>query len=49
MSDTFYWHDYETFGTNPFADRPAQFALPIVDVAAARQAGKPKYTHDSTD
>jgi len=23
---TFYWHDYETFGTNPRVDRPAQFA-----------------------
>ena len=24
--DTFLWHDYETFGANPMADRPAQFA-----------------------
>ncbi len=23
---SFLWHDYETFGTDPFADRPAQFA-----------------------
>ena len=23
---TFLWHDYETFGTNPRTDRPAQFA-----------------------
>lgn len=23
---TLYWHDYETFGTNPRLDRPAQFA-----------------------
>ena len=23
---TFYWHDYETFGTDPCRDRPAQFA-----------------------
>lgn len=23
---TFYWHDYETFGTDPFRDRPSQFA-----------------------
>src|SRR5699024_5294343 len=23
---TLYWHDYETFGTNPRHDRPAQFA-----------------------
>ncbi len=27
MADlTFLWHDYETFGTNPRRDRPAQFA-----------------------
>lgn len=27
MSDcTFFWHDYETFGLSPRADRPAQFA-----------------------
>lgn len=25
-SDTFYWHDYETFGANPALDRPSQFA-----------------------
>lgn len=24
--ETFYWHDYETFGLNPGADRPSQFA-----------------------
>ena len=24
--ETFLWHDYETFGANPMADRPAQFA-----------------------
>ncbi|MCP4042374.1 MAG: exodeoxyribonuclease I, partial [Gammaproteobacteria bacterium] len=23
---TMYWHDYETFGTDPMRDRPAQFA-----------------------
>lgn len=23
---TFYWHDYETFGTHPALDRPSQFA-----------------------
>lgn len=23
---TFYWHDYETWGSNPRVDRPAQFA-----------------------
>jgi exodeoxyribonuclease-1 len=23
---TFYWHDYETWGTNPSQDRPSQFA-----------------------
>lgn len=26
MADTFYWHDYETFGTDPSRDRPVQFA-----------------------
>ena len=26
MAETFYWHDYETFGTDPRRDRPAQFA-----------------------
>lgn len=26
MSNTFYWHDYETFGVDPSRDRPVQFA-----------------------
>jgi exodeoxyribonuclease-1 len=26
MAPSFYWHDYETFGVDPRADRPAQFA-----------------------
>jgi len=26
MACSFYWHDYETFGVDPRADRPAQFA-----------------------
>lgn len=26
MSETFYWHDYETFGADPSRDRPSQFA-----------------------
>ena len=26
MKETFYWHDYETFGTDPSRDRPVQFA-----------------------
>jgi exodeoxyribonuclease-1 len=26
MAFSFYWHDYETFGADPRADRPAQFA-----------------------
>jgi len=26
LSNTFYWHDYETFGTDPSRDRPVQFA-----------------------
>ena len=24
--NTLYWHDYETFGTDPKRDRPVQFA-----------------------
>ncbi len=26
MADSFYWHDYETFGVDPSRDRPVQFA-----------------------
>ncbi|OZG72041.1 exodeoxyribonuclease I [Hahella sp. CCB-MM4] len=26
MAETFYWHDYETWGADPMRDRPAQFA-----------------------
>ena len=26
MANSFYWHDYETFGINPSRDRPSQFA-----------------------
>jgi exodeoxyribonuclease-1 len=26
LSNTFYWHDYETWGADPRRDRPAQFA-----------------------
>lgn len=26
MTETFYWHDYETSGTDPALDRPVQFA-----------------------
>jgi len=26
LPDTFYWHDYETFGADPARDRPVQFA-----------------------
>lgn len=26
MPETFYWHDYETWGTDPRRDRPCQFA-----------------------
>jgi exodeoxyribonuclease I len=31
-TQTFYWHDYETFGTDPHRDRPAQFAGLRTDV-----------------
>jgi len=26
MTNSFYWHDYETWGANPSVDRPSQFA-----------------------
>ncbi|MEE4147110.1 MAG: exodeoxyribonuclease I [Halieaceae bacterium] len=32
MPDTFYWHDYETFGADPSRDRPVQFAGLRTDV-----------------
>lgn len=31
-TQTFYWHDYETFGTDPQRDRPVQFAGVRTDV-----------------
>lgn len=31
LPDSFLWHDYETFGTNPLTDRPAQFAAQRTD------------------
>lgn len=31
MSDSFLWHDYETFGADPRRDRPAQFAAVRTD------------------
>ena len=33
MSKSFYWHDYETFGTDPSRDRPVQFAGLRTDLA----------------
>jgi exodeoxyribonuclease-1 len=32
LSKTFYWHDYETWGSDPRRDRPAQFAGLRTDV-----------------
>ncbi|AGA90879.1 exonuclease I [Thioflavicoccus mobilis 8321] len=32
MIETFYWHDYETWGADPWRDRPAQFAGQRTDV-----------------
>lgn len=40
MSETFYWHDYETFGANPARDRPVQFAGLRTD-AALNVIGEP--------
>lgn len=41
MTQTFYWHDYETFGTDPMRDRPAQFAGLRTDLEL-NPIGKPK-------
>lgn len=40
MSFTFYWHDYETFGADPWRDRPAQFAGVRTD-EALNEIGEP--------
>ncbi|HYN79822.1 MAG TPA: exodeoxyribonuclease I [Lamprocystis sp. (in: g-proteobacteria)] len=40
MPATFYWHDYETWGTDPRRDRPAQFAGVRTD-ADLNPVGKP--------
>lgn len=40
MSETFYWHDYETFGADPSRDRPVQFAGLRTD-AELNPVGKP--------
>lgn len=40
MTNTFLWHDYETFGTLPRRDRPAQFAAIRTD-AALNEVGEP--------
>ncbi|HSM69853.1 MAG TPA: exonuclease domain-containing protein, partial [Xanthomonadales bacterium] len=37
---SFLWHDYETFGTHPALDRPAQFAALRTD-AALQVQGEP--------
>lgn len=41
MSQTFYWHDYETWGSDPRRDRPAQFAGLRTDVDL-RTVGEPQ-------
>jgi exodeoxyribonuclease I len=40
MSQTFLWHDYETFGAVPRRDRPSQFAAIRTD-AALNEIGEP--------
>ncbi|MDP1558908.1 MAG: exodeoxyribonuclease I [Nitrosomonas sp.] len=40
MPTTLYWHDYETFGTDPMRDRPAQFAGLRTD-EALNELGEP--------
>ncbi len=39
-SETFLWHDYETFGARPMYDRPAQFAAQRTD-AELQAIGEP--------
>jgi exodeoxyribonuclease-1 len=39
-AETFFWHDYETFGRDPRRDRPAQFAGLRTD-AALNEIGEP--------
>jgi exodeoxyribonuclease-1 len=41
MTATFLWHDYETFGTLPRRDRPAQFAAIRTD-ATLTEIGEPE-------
>ena len=40
MQHSFLWHDYETFGTDPRSDRPAQFAAIRTD-ADLNEIGQP--------
>ncbi|GAB6041918.1 exodeoxyribonuclease I [Endothiovibrio diazotrophicus] len=40
MPNTLYWHDYETFGTDPRCDRPVQFAGIRTD-EALNEIGEP--------
>ena len=40
MADSFYWHDYETWGAIPATDRPCQFAGLRTD-AALNPVGEP--------
>ena len=49
-SHTFLWHDYETFGTNPRRDRPAQFAAVRTDTEL-NEIGEPVmlYCRPATD
>jgi len=42
--ETFFWHDYETFGRVPRRDRPAQFAGLRTD-AELREVGEPVMWH----
>ncbi|HEY7776368.1 MAG TPA: exodeoxyribonuclease I [Kineobactrum sp.] len=49
-AQTFYWHDYETFGVDPSRDRPVQFAGVRTD-AQLNVIGKPLviYARPATD
>jgi len=50
MSESFLWHDYETFGADPRRDRPAQFAAIRTD-AELKPIGEPVvfYCRPATD
>ena len=47
IAQTFFWHDYETFGVNPRRDRPVQFAGLRTDLDL-NEIGEPLQSDDDT-